>query len=211
MDQFRYNSLSNIKEASKALTEFDEDCLSILGGILIKHDLHSYLGISLVHRHFSLEEGEQLIGLRSFQGNDIVSSVFKNGNPDSCVLNDYNLVIPQCATIVPSLFLIREAGVVPYEYSCTEREEAEKEFLSVLGRIDKKFCAEWVTMLERLHMVDQLGLGFLDDTTDGGVEDIYMDKRVSVYRRYRVGEDRDKVVPTMWTADGKGSRSCRKC
>jgi hypothetical protein len=211
MDQFYYNSLSNIRDASKVLYECDEDWLAVLGPILIRHNLHPYFGISLVHRHFSLEEGEQLIELRTSQGDDIISSVFKNGVPDSHVLNDYNLLVPQRATIVPSVFLVREGGVVPYEYSCIEKEQADKGYLNILGRIDKEFYSEWVMGLERLNLVDKFGLGFLDDTTDGRVEDTYKDKRVSVYRRYKVGEDTDQVVPTMWTADGREARSCRKC
>jgi hypothetical protein len=211
MAKFYYNSLPHIQEASKALNDLDDDYLSLIDQILIKYDLQSSLGITLVHRHFLLEDDEQLIELKCSQSDDVVSSVFKNGVPDDQVLSGYNLLIPQYPTIVPSVFIVRQSGVIPYEYCCVEKEEANKLHFDILDRIDDEFCAEWVTTLERLRMVDKLGLAIIDESTNGRVEDIYPNQRVSVYREYRVGERRDEGVSTLWTVAGDPKRSCNRC
>jgi hypothetical protein len=213
MARFCYNSLPPIEEASKTLNEVQGDYLYMLGQLLVKYGVQSRLGISLVHRHFRLEDDEQLIRLRVRQSDEVVSTVFKNGLPDSRIVKDYNLVTPKSSKLIPYMCIVRESGIVPYEYCCTEEEEADILYFNVLSRIDDDFLAEWTTILDRLQMVDKLGLAILEDNPVIRFEALCSDQRVTICKPGQVttGSDESQYITTVWMASGSPLEKCSSC
>lgn len=198
-----YNGLPDIMEASEALSRLENGYLSELSQLLVKYGLQSRIGISLVHRHFTLAQEEQLVDLISAQGENVVSSVFRNGLPDNQIVKDYNLRVPDFPTIVPSKFIVRQSGLIPYEYSCVQKEQAKA--FNTLDRLDSAFITGWVETLERLGIVDILGLTLLEGTegTSLSLEKSYPDRRVSISCQ-EVGEMGD-YIPSAWyiASDGE--------
>ena len=204
-----YNSLPHIEEAIKALNEVDGAYLPILGQLLINYGVQSRLGISLVHRHFSLEDDEQLTRVRVRQSEEVISTVFKNGIPESQIVEDYNLLISESSKLVPSMFIIRESGIVPYEYCYTEEADANILHFNTLSRIDDDFVAEWVAILKRWHLVDRLGLAILNDEPICLIEATCSDKRVTVFRQSAIGDDKNNdYIPTVWIVGGEVVQAC---
>jgi hypothetical protein len=193
-----YNSLPDIASAAQALDCLEQGFLSELSLLLIKYDLQSRFGISLVHRHFELnDDEEQLVELSG------ISSVFKNGVPDSTILHEFNLHLPDSSMIVPSMFIIRDTGLFPYEYGCTGQNDA-KVTNDMLSQIDDRFFSEWTDSLARQGLTDKLGLAIMQLSTDGGlgpvrlVEQTYADRRVSVSRKSFDNEDMSAYIPGVW-------------
>ena len=207
---FHYNSLPPVEEASKALNEVGYDYLSILGQLLIKYGVQSRLGISLVHRHFRLEDDEQLTRVRVRQSDEVISTVFKNGIPDSQIVKDYDLLIPESSKLVPSMFIVRHSGIIPYEFCCIEEEDANILYFNTLSRIDDDFVSEWVTILDECKMGDRLGLAILNDNSTCAVEAMCSDKRVRIFRQCAIGGDKTEYIPTVWMAAGQVLQACQK-
>jgi hypothetical protein len=210
MAGFDYNSLPPVEEASKALNEVEYDYLSILGQLLIKYGVHSRLGISLIHRHFCLEDDEQLTRVRVRQSDEVISTVFKNGVPDSQIAKDHDLLISESSKLVPSMFIIRPSGIVPYEFCCIEEEDANILYFNTLSRIDDDFISEWATILDGWNMADRLGLAILSDNSTCEVEAMCSNKRVRIFRQCAIGGDKTEYIPTVWMATGPVLQACQK-
>ena len=106
------------------MSHIETDIIPQLARLLIGHDLHKHFNICLPHRHFDLgNDYEQIVELVDQNGQS-VSSVFQNGRPDESVLDDFGLVMPENPSIFPSGFLVLQDQLVPYEYSCKDRDEA---------------------------------------------------------------------------------------
>jgi hypothetical protein len=204
-----YNNLPDILEASAALNRLEHSNLLELSLLLTKYGLQSRFGISLVHRHFDLAEGEELVDLISVQTRDIISTVFTNGIPDDRLVDEYNLLVPRSPTIVPSMLLVRESELIPYEYNCAEADTAN---LRSEDKLDEAFLSEWVKMLEKLGMPDRFGLAVLDDNQrTPRLEKSYRDKRVNITRECSEG-DLGSHVPTVWYVAGDGAPAvCSGC
>lgn len=56
-----YNSLPDIEEASSTLRDLDDGILRGLSHVLLKYELNTHFGISLVHKHFDLEDENELV------------------------------------------------------------------------------------------------------------------------------------------------------
>jgi|SRR5271170_1657123 len=209
MSRFMYNDLPSIHSAVRSVNLVEADYLSILGQLLVKYGVHTHLGIGLVHRHFRLEDHEQLTRIRLPPCNDVqvLSTVFNNGIPDPEILKNYNISLSPSSKLVPSMFMVRESGIVPYEFYCMEEEEADSLYFNVLSRIDEEFISEWVAALEDLQVVDVLGLAILNRSQTVLVEEISTDNRVSVYRHCTDG-DGIQFIPTIWTAAGMVMEAC---
>jgi len=210
MAEFHYNNLSQVEEAFKALNEVEDDYLSILSQLLIKYDVESRLGISLVHRHFHLEDDEQLTKVRVRQSEKVISTMCTNGIPDSRIVKDYDLLISQSSRIVPSMFIIHHSGIVSYEFSCIEKEDVNILYFHTLSRIDDDFISEWTTILDGRKMVDRLGLAILNDNSTCAVEAICPDKRVRIFRQCAIENDKTEYIPTVWMAAGQVLQACQK-
>lgn len=203
-----YNELLTIQDAFKDLSiERINAVLIELSQLLMKYRLHTYFGIALVHRHFTLEDDEQMVDLTS--GENIVTSVFKNGIPCGHVVTKFNLRIPSSLTIVPSRFIVCESGLLGYEYTCTDEQQA---YVSnnIVNNIDSKFFSDWIDLLDRYGMYNKFGLMALQaDELVFRREESYNMERLSVHRRDISGMS--KCIPTVWYAGDGAPKVCRGC
>jgi len=203
-----YNELLLLQEASEVLTNGgDKAALVVLCNLLAKFHLDAHFGIILVHRHFELTGDEQMVDLPG-ETQLTVTSVFKNGRPDSHVVGEYNLEIPSSPAIVPTSFIVRNAKLLPYEFAYIPTEDAGS-YADTVTRIDSRFRKEWVETLKKFEMVDRFGVTTLGGARGLRCEQSYTDKRVSVLRR--VNEIDATLVPTVWYSDCGAPRVCGGC
>jgi len=209
-----YNGLpSGIDQATKLLTAVDlTRLLSELSQLLIYHRLNAYFGIVLVHRHFILSENEQMVAVKD--GENMVTSVFKNGLPDRQVFTQFNLSVPSVLTIVASSLVVHKSGLLAYEYKCTNDAGACAQ-REIMKYINSSFRAEWVDILERFDVDDGFGLIVLEDENiEFKREESFPKERVSVHRRIigKKSEAETMDIPTMWYSSGRGPVTvCQSC
>lgn len=129
-----------------------------------------------------------------------MSSIFVDSVPDPHIVADYSLDTPETSAVVGSVFLVREKGVVPYEYSCVPSEIAA-EYRQLMMDLDETFFVEWATLLDKNGLSDKLGITILE-TDSLEMEDLIWlecsDKksRMNVaWQERSVGFD---SIPTIW-------------
>lgn len=202
-----YNELLFIHEASKVLTNEIDLALVELSKVLGKFCLHAHFGIALVHRHFELAEDEQLVDLSNEEVT--VTSVFKNGIPDSHVVREYNLEVPSIPKIVPTSFIVRNSQLIPYEFACIQHDKTAS-YGRILTRINRRFRCEWVAILERFGMVDRFGI-----TALGSEKPIFRGEQSNTNIRQsilRKGLDfAENLIPTVWYSAGGKPIVCTAC
>jgi len=208
-----YNGLPSINEATKLLTAVDlTRLLSELSQLLIHHRLNAYFGIVLVHRHFILSKNEQMVAVKD--GENMVTSVFKNGLPDRQVFPQFNLSVPSVLTIVASSLAVRKSGLLAYEYKCTNDAGACAQ-REIMKSINSSFRAEWVDILERFEVDNGFGLIVLEDENiEFKREELYPKERVSVHRRIMGKQMEAEImdIPTVWYSSGRGPVTvCQSC
>ena len=127
-----------------------------LAKLLADYGLHDRFNIWLAHRHFLLSnENDRIVEL---QGQNIsVSSVFTEGAPDSEILNNFDLSIPADPAIVPNTFLSHGGRLLPMEYLCLDRDEAETHLFTA-ANVTRTFLEEWDEVLARHDVEDRFGL-----------------------------------------------------
>jgi hypothetical protein len=209
MARLLYNSLPHISQASQTARRFENTSPPELSQLILKYGLESRLDITLVHRHFDLEDDhEQLVEL------DGVTSVFRNGVPDCQIVDQYHLQLPNCYAIVPTTFIVRNTGLIAYEHSCGESEHT-RDVNNITRRIDQTFIMHWVEILEHLDLMDQYGLAVSGGDRKRIFEEFYEDQRVMV------NFDEDAVntaevtaaITTAWhvTKEGEPPDGVKKC
>jgi hypothetical protein len=203
-----YNDLPTIQDAFKDMSiEGINAVLIELSQLLMGYRLHTYFGIALVHRHFTLEDDEQMVDLTS--GENIVTSVFKKGTPGSHVVTKFNLRIPSSVTIVASSFIVCESGLLPYEYTCLDEKQAHIGN-NIINDIGSKFCSDWIDLLERFGMHNKFGLMALKaDELVFRREESYNMERLSINRRDV--NNIDKCIPTVWYVGDGAPKVCMGC
>src|SRR5579859_3338506 len=94
-----YNSLPHIEETSHLLPTLQASTvLPELKSLLIQYGLDPQFGIVFIHRHFTLSESEQVVGPPGPA--TVVSSIFTHGQPNSDVITEYNLRLPEEFSVV---------------------------------------------------------------------------------------------------------------
>lgn len=205
-----YNTLLSIHEVSNGPSISNVNRLLVdLSHLLVKYRLHYFFGIALVHRHFILAEDEQMVDLTSTDSENIVTSVFKNGLPDSKVVDNFNLHVPSLPKVVPSRFLVRKSELVAYEFMCADEDRA-REYSNLVNRITPQFRADWVAVAEKVGVTDRFGLAAL--VAGEQVfrrEESYMKERLSIHRRKF--NTPSECIPTVWYVGDGTPRVCRDC
>jgi len=202
-----YNELLFIQEASKALTNEVDLALIELSKVLGKFRLHTQFGIALVHRHFELADDEQLVDLSNEE--ITVTSVFKNGLPDSHVVREYDLEVPFTPTIVPTSFIVRNSQLLPYEFTCIPHDKSTS-YSHILTRVNGRFRCEWVEILERFGIVDRFGITALgSEKPRFRGEQSNTTIRQSVLRKEL--EFAENLTPTVWYSAGGKPTVCIAC
>jgi hypothetical protein len=203
-----YNSIPHIEEAARCLPDLQSSVLPQLNNLLTNYDLESKFGVVLVHRHFDLVDAEeQVVDLKG--PGTIVSSVFKNGQPDSQIVNEYALEVPEVYTIVPAKFIVRDE-LVPYEYMCVPKEE-ERAYTSHTQDLPIEFLREWYIILRNYCAEDKMGLADLLTADDeNGTEHTDHERRLNIVTlsEYLGGAN---YVPTLWQPQGDSKQPARHC
>lgn len=159
----RYNQLPVLTMAAENLSQLEESVLPELATLLVEHNFHEQFNIWLAHRHFQLtNEHDRIVELGSEQLS--VSSIFKDGEPDTALLHRYGLGMPEDATIVPDTFLSHDGCLVPVEYICLERNQAESHVYTTAS-VTKSFLNEWNEVLVHHGVMDRFGLVVRAHTT----------------------------------------------
>jgi hypothetical protein len=153
-----FNRVPSVGEAFQAIAEIEASVLPRVATLLVKYGLQRRFNITLAHRHFSLlSDTEKVVELQSPSGWH-VSSVFKNGSPDPTIVRRYNLDIPKSPSIAPHTFLVDDDRLLPYEFSCVDKEDAERMHTNCV--LDREFLASWTRVLAEHHVERRLGLTF---------------------------------------------------
>lgn len=210
MSEGGYNTLPDIVSASLALGQHETGLVFELGKLLVSYNLQSRFAICLVHKHFNIEDEEQVVDLRSGKDtNLVVSSVFTRGTPSDRVVRKYRLCVPASPFIVPSKFCVSESGLIPYEFDCTEADSANPPDRDTA--VNGLFLTKWVQMLKRKGTTAPLGLALLG-STDAMIrrERSFPAERVNITTEGDEGIE--KYVPTMWNIAESGEpKVCCAC
>jgi len=203
-----YNTIPHIEEAVTSLPILQSAVLPQLNNLLAHYELGSTFGVVLVHRHFDLvDSGEQVVDLKG--PGTIVSSVFKDGQPDSQIVSEYELEVPEEYTIVPAKFIVRDE-LIPYEYMCVPKEE-EPVYASHLETIPIDFLREWNFILKNYCAQDKMGLAdILNADDESGTEHTDKERRLNIVTLSDCLED-GSYVPTLWQPQGDPKLPARAC
>jgi len=203
-----YNSIPHIEEAARSLPVLESSVLPQLNSLLTNYELESKFGVVLVHRHFDLVDSEeQVVDLKG--PGTVVSSVFKNGRPDSQIVNEYSLELPEVYTIVPAKFIVRDE-LIPYEYTCVPKEE-EMAFISHSENVPVEFLREWTLILRNYCAEDKMGLvDILTADDENGTERTDHERRLNVVTlsEFFGGSN---YVPTLWQPQRDSKQPARHC
>jgi hypothetical protein len=151
----KYNDLPLADNAKADVAQLEQTVLPQLAALLVQHGLQFDFNIWLAHRHIQLGDVEQVVELK---GRDIsVSSVFRDGEPESAILESYDLQIPSNLTIVPDTFLVDDGNLIPMEYVCVEPEEAQ-DYIVAATKASREFSQIWAEILDAHNVVGKLGL-----------------------------------------------------
>jgi hypothetical protein len=190
-----YNSLPHINEAAKRLPYLQSSVLTELKALLVDHQVEAQFGIVFVHRHFTLQEVEQVVDLTG--PGTVVSSVFHNGQPDSKVVEEYHLQVPDHFAVIPVRFLVREE-LIPYEFKCVSKDE-ESSFREHVENLSQSFINEWFGILQRNDAVDTMGLVDLStETAIDGLEISDAERRVSLITTNPEMMEGMESIPSVW-------------
>lgn len=203
-----YNSIPYIQEAVTSLPVLQSAVLPLLNTLLAHYELASKFGVVLVHRHFDLvDSGEQVVDLKG--PGTIVSSVFKNGQPDSQIVMEYALQVPDVYTIVPAKFIVRDE-LIPYEYMCVPKEE-EPVYASNTETVPIQFLREWNLILKSYCAEDKMGLvDILNVEEESGMEHTDPERRLNIVTLSEYIEE-GSYVPTLWQPQGDPRLPARAC
>jgi hypothetical protein len=202
-----YNSLPHINEAAKRLPSLQSSVLPELKALLVEYQVEPLFGIVFIHRHFELEgDDEQVVDLTGPK--TVVSSVFQNGRPDTRVVEEYGLDVPDSYSIVPARYLVRE-DLIPYEYKCVSKEE-EFQFKEHMDNLPIQFIQQWRVILEENGARDTMGLVDLStETAIDGFEISDAERRVNVITATPDVLEAMEYVPSVWQSQlEKPVRSC---
>ena len=202
-----YNRIPHIEEAARSLPVLQSSVLPELNNLLADYELESRFGVVLVHRHFDLTDSqEQVVDLKG--PGTIVSSVFKNGQPDSQVVNEYELDLPELYAIVPTKFIVREE-LIPYEYMCVPKDE-ERAYNSHTQSLPGSFLKEWNLILRNYCAEDKMGLDVLTDADEYGTEHTDLERRLNIVTLSEYLGD-GNYVPTLWQPQAGSKKPARQC
>ena len=203
-----YNSIPYIQEAMTSLPVLQSAVLPLLNTLLAHYELASKFGVVLVHRHFDLiDSGEQVVDLKG--PGTIVSSVFKNGQPDSQIVMEYALQVPDVYTIVPAKFIVRDE-LIPYEYMCIPKEE-EPVYTLNTETVPIQFLREWNLILKSYCAEDKMGLvDILNVEEESGMEHTDPERRLNIVTLSEYIEE-GSYVPTLWQPQGDPRLPARAC
>lgn len=143
-----YNHLLIDHEATEqsALLQLKEHHVLALASILTAHGLSDHIELHLLHRHFSLEEGEAMV----HKAIDISGS--DGGNP---IMVDIAKAVPTPgaakASLIPLMWMAStDGGLVAYEYGTLERGsyEARKKLADVPRKAWDAFAQDFHAHLE---------------------------------------------------------------
>ena len=205
-----------MKDAASDISQLEASVLPDLASLLVEYDLHDQFNIWLAHRHFQLtNENDRIVELRNQSLS--VSSVFSDGEPDMSLLHRYNLVIPTDPAIVPDTFLSHDGQLLPIEFLCVERNEAQSHVFTT-ANVTGSFLEAWNQILSDHGVMDRFGLVLRtsEDTTtvqepklqlcDSSLKlDITLDSEASLNSVLNFPEDREIIssacgsgVPAVW-------------
>lgn len=152
-----YNQdLGDVYEASQQVAATPAT-VNALARLIAAHNLTKAYDIRLSHKHFDIEEGEQVVGFRG--ENLFLSTPCKNGEIPTDVLREHNIPQPPAGSIAPSDYFVNDSGeAVPYEFAYISDDEPAPPALS------KDFLTEWSSILRQDGLTGLLGLSVRDDT-----------------------------------------------
>jgi len=203
-----YNNIPYIEDAARSLPVLELSVLPQLNNLLTCYELDSKFGVVLVHRHFDLVDAEEKVVDLKGPGT-VVSSVFKNGRPDSQIVNEYSLELPEVYTIVPAKFIVRDE-LIPYEYTCVPKEE-EMAFISHSENVPVEFLREWTLILRNYCAEDKMGLvDILTADDENGTERTDHERRLNIVTlsEYLGGAN---YIPTLWQPQSDSKQPARHC
>jgi hypothetical protein len=202
-----YNTLPHINEAAKRLRSLESSVLPELKALLVEYQVEAQFGIVFIHRHFELKgDDEQVVDLTGPE--TVVSSVFQNGHPDTRVVEEYGLDVPDSYSIVPARYLVREE-LIPYEYKCVSIED-EVQFKEHTTSLPIEFIEQWRVILDENEARDTMGL--VDLSTESAIDGFEIsdsERRVNVITATPEVCEAMEYVPSVWQSQWeKPVRAC---
>jgi len=196
-----FNNLSSVEVADKTLSENDKltRALTILGPIFLKHSMNKSWGISLLHKHFEINEGEKPI-----------QDVVVRGDRNAYITTPRNISFEK--SFFPAIFKIDGTDqLIPLEYSTDSSAQlANKEL-----KENPEFVKEFYQALIGLDLKDNLGLVF-GKKVNYNLELVEFNytNRISVLEERPLEEVRNlKTIQTSWffSLDSKKLACVTKC
>lgn len=199
-------------DSAKGLLAQNREKISELGSIIVRHSLHNQLGISLLHKHFELQNSERLVA--EFHESSIVTE------PKIPQLNE---------DLIPYLWKLRiskedeSLRFYPLEFvrSSEKTLAAAKSYSSVLTH--PEFLLEMGEALDRLDINNVFGISTLDRTNLIVDEDeILVERSDNLIRQSLLSIESiddctpSKLTETLWTFSpsfevGQGCLHCTVC
>jgi hypothetical protein len=141
-----FNNLSSVEDADKALIENDKlvTALKVLGPIFLKHNMYKSWGISLLHKHFEINNDEKPI-----------QDVIMRGDRKSYITTPRNSSYGKM--FFPAIFKIEGSDqLIPLEYSTDSSAQlANKEL-----QANPEFIKEFHQALIDFDLKNNFGLVF---------------------------------------------------
>jgi len=197
-DYPRFNALPSIEEADAEMRGKDKLnlALSLLGPVFVKHGLCEILGISLLHKHWSVAQGEVPI-----------TDVSVDETPKEYELRPREQFSKR---FYPSILAATsEAGSLePLEFSADAY--AERAFEQLQQR--PAFVAEFSKLLADNDLSGMFGLGVPRPTAEGfELVEFTNEGRCSVSKELPSSEVSGmKIIETGWMFSGDASAGCTK-
>ena len=201
-----YNGLEDVYDVNKRI-EARPEAVASLAKLLVANGLDKAYDIRLVHKHFDINEGEQVV---AFDGeNAKVSAVCADGELPFDVLGKHGIQPESDAVIAPSDYIITEQGdAIPYEFAYGSAP-------SSAPHLEKGFLTEWNSILRHHDLMEVLGLAIQEGTPLGGHEMSDIENRTNKlsFAGDMPSESTLGFATTSWRADGSdgGLMKVMKC
>lgn len=172
-----YSTLPSLPTAASSLPTFRASALfPTLGALLIRHNLHHHLSLTLLHAHFPLTPTERLIAF---------------GNVSIPV----STAIALDAPISPLCFRFVADGLAAYEFIHGREAAVDLGQDRYVG-----FLQELRSVLEKAGLLDVLGVGVRQDDA-GGIGAEFTSGRANVVVAVDEMPGADEAVEAVWTFD----------
>jgi len=137
-----YDSLPSLHHAAKLLDENAKKHLfEDIRQLFLDNNVYDKYGVSLLHKHFPINETERLVDCRH------TSAAWTVGHEMTDMVEKYE------GFIVPRSFRFSNEGPIPYEFA----------FSSTKPLYDEAFQLKMLDMLHKLGLQEVFGLRYLDE------------------------------------------------